>query len=72
MRRLDRLRALLIQKDTKRDFQGMLTDWSLRALLIQKDTKHSSWNHHNCSSLRALLIQKDTKQLPSHKYENVV
>ena len=35
----NRLRALLIQKDTKPKLDNLLSYQSLRALLIQKDTK---------------------------------
>ena len=58
-----RLRALLIQKDTKQSFAFTLRDAGLRALLIQKDTKRSAGSYSRYCRLRALLIQKDTKQL---------
>ena len=61
VQRYVRLRALLIQKDTKRRSLQSRVSCSLRALLIQKDTK---LHHHQISQaygLRALLIQKDTK-----------
>ena len=55
------LRALLIQKDTKRHNSQRHTDIRLRALLIQKDTKRHNSQRHTDIRLRALLIQKDTK-----------
>ncbi len=58
----DRLRALLIQKDTKQSIHCTRRKNSLRALLIQKDTKQSYFTGKEGRSLRALLIQKDTKR----------
>ena len=60
--RLEGLRALLIQKDTKLASAILSMVLSLRALLIQKDTKPSLSGIQIGTSLRALLIQKDTKQ----------
>ena len=58
-----RLRALLIQKDTK-PIHVPFSKWmGLRALLIQKDTKQRSASNFDFDRLRALLIQKDTKPL---------
>ena len=57
---LTRLRALLIQKDTKLTSLYMCTTWGLRALLIQKDTKLQNRWYKSGNGLRALLIQKDT------------
>ena len=56
------LRALLIQKDTKRCRASCRGSQCLRALLIQKDTKLAHTPVCQSSRLRALLIQKDTKQ----------
>ena len=55
------LRALLIQKDTKRRHNKEKIQARLRALLIQKDTKHTKSVMQKYLCLRALLIQKDTK-----------
>ena len=56
-----RLRALLIQKDTKLPFTSNALLTGLRALLIQKDTKRLAKLFAYENGLRALLIQKDTK-----------
>ena len=59
---INRLRALLIQKDVKPTWQDVQTLYGLRALLIQKDVKLFIDELVSVKRLRALLIQKDVKQ----------
>ena len=66
------LRALLIQKDTKRAPEAKNTEVGLRALLIQKDTKRKSEQRWIIWSLRALPIQKDTKHVKSEVKRMIV
>ena len=55
------MRALLIQKDVKRDTMEEAEEDGLRALLIQKDVKPFPEVCYIILCLRALLIQKDVK-----------
>ncbi len=67
-----RLRALLIQKDTKLLLPPVAYRMGLRALLIQKDTKPDNYECSNETCLRALLIQKDTKQSSALSFRTYV
>ena len=71
------LRALLIQKDAKRNRKAYRIDNCLRALLIQKDAKQMLVSAGLEDGLRALLIQKDAKHFdaygkPSIQFESFV
>ena len=59
---VNRLRVLLIRKDSKLKQLVVYFQKSLRVLLIRKDSKQNLTDSINNCGLRVLLIRKDSKR----------